>query len=141
MRDIEQAICDLLLERPFSLVEKQEHVWVFQFSEAVTLTAECPWRILTSGIAFSDSDDGQQFGLSSPLNVENALNLLLCGKTVTHVSTRESTADLSIAFSEHGTLELLNLSGGYEAWQLQTESLLVVAQGGGKLVSILRPKF
>ena len=36
-------------------------------------------------------------------------------------------------FSDHATLEVLNISSGYEAWEISLPGLHVVATGGGKL--------
>ena len=44
---------------------------------------------------------------------------------------RSDTGDLSVRFSDHATLEVLNISSGYEAWEISLPGLHVVATGGG----------
>jgi hypothetical protein len=106
--------------------------WAFNFGESIWLTAECPWRILTPGVAFTDSDDGQKFGLPAPLDGESEVLRLLSGKRIQSVTKRETTGVLVIVFGDV-TLELLHLSAGYEAWQLGCDGVELIAQGGGNV--------
>ncbi|HEX3651522.1 MAG TPA: hypothetical protein VHU18_01720 [Rhizomicrobium sp.] len=137
--DIPAKVRGLLVGRKLSGVQKREYDWVFEFGTAVALTAECPWRILTSGIAFTDSDDGQQFGLPAPLDGVRESLRLLSGRQVQSVSTHSVTGDLAVAFEDGTTLELLNLSSGYEGWQLDCGTVHIVAQGGGEVVTYSEP--
>jgi hypothetical protein len=118
-----------------------EHDWTFQFGDAGTVVASCPWRILADGrIAHADEDDGQQFGLPKPVDgVERAMGIL-SGRKIVSVEVSPISGDLKIHFAGDRTLEFFNNSSGYEAWQatvVQAEKTVnVVAQGGGQ-ISIL----
>ena len=137
--DIPAIVKGLLVGQNLSGVQKREYDWVFEFGESTGLIAACPWRILTSGIAFTDSDHGQQFGLPAPLDGEQEALRLLSDKHVQSVSTRSVTGDLAIVFEGDTTLELLNLSSGYEGWQLVGGTVHIIAQGGGELVTYSEP--
>jgi hypothetical protein len=133
--DISATVAKLLIGRKLSGVQRHENSWVFEFEDSIGLSAECPWRIVIPTIAFTDSDHGQQFGLPEPLDGVQEATRLLHGRSVSRTALRGGTGDLSIQFSDGTTLELLNLSGGYEAWQLSGDHVSVVAQGGGTVVA------
>jgi hypothetical protein len=118
-------------------IERSESgIWSFRFSERARLTVECSWRILADGrIAFGDGDHAHQFGLPAPLDGAAEARRLFGNRPVTAVSTRKDTGDLAIAFPGETVLEVINLSSGYEGWQLAADDgFLVVARGGGELV-------
>lgn len=101
----------------------------------VTLNLECPWRLLLNGaIAFGGDDDGQQFGLSAPLDVVKETEKLLSASLVSLVEIREGCSDLSLTFQNGVRLEAFNGSSGYEGWTCSGKGgVTVVAQGGGNL--------
>jgi len=134
MVDIAATISGLLVGRKLSGVQRREYDWVFEFENSAVLTAECPWRILSSGIAFADGDHGQQFGLPAALDGEQEANRLLSDKPTQAANIREDTGDLAVVFGGGTTLELLNLSGGYEGWQLVSGETHIIALGGGEVV-------
>jgi hypothetical protein len=124
-----------LVGRQFDDVERSVHEWAFRFGQAVTIWVPCPWRILVDGrIALGNGDHGQQFGLPAPVNGVARCAEHLGGKSIEAIAVREDTGDLSIAFSERTTLEILNVSCGYEGWRLDDDiGFHVVAMGGGQL--------
>jgi hypothetical protein len=132
--DVNTIVAGLLVGRKLCDVQKHEYHWSFGFGAKVVISAECPWRILSDEIAFTDRDHGQQFGLLAPLDGEQEVVRLLSGKLVEHASRRERTGDLLVEFSGSVTLEVLNLSRGYEAWQLFSPGMEVIVQGGGQVV-------
>ena len=108
--------------------------WRFEFGGRTTLDVRCPWRIVEKGlIALGNVDDGQQFGLPSPVDARREALRLLADRIVS-VTIRERTADLILEL-EHGTqFEVFNSSSGYEGWECASkDGLLVVARGGGEL--------
>ena len=133
--DEASTVARVLSGRRFRGIQRHEYSWVFEFDDSIDLTAECPWRILSNEIVFTDSDHGQQFGLPAPLDGQQEVVQRLCDRIVERAQIREVTGDLSIEFTGRVTLELLNLSGGYEAWQLSSDGTLIVAQGGGKVLA------
>lgn len=60
----------MILRLPCTDVEKTGHLWQFRFGDGhTTLNLECPRRLLQDGaIALGGDDNGQQFGLSAPLD-------------------------------------------------------------------------
>ncbi|HSE73166.1 MAG TPA: DUF6188 family protein [Dongiaceae bacterium] len=117
-------------------IERHEFSWSFYFGKAVTLVVEGCWRILAEGrISLASSDDEQTFGLSDPVDARARASHLVVGQTVRDVSVRRDTGDLTISFGEGFALEALNVSSGYEAWQLSKPQVgTLVCIGGGKLV-------
>jgi len=108
--------------------------WRFEFDGRTTLDVRCPWRIVEKGlIALGNVDDGQQFGLPSPVDARGEAQRLLAERIVS-VTIRDGTADLTLEL-EHGTqFEVFNSSSGYEGWECSNkDGLLVVARGGGEL--------
>lgn len=114
------------------------HQWVFTFGERGVLLVECLWRIIANGtIALTEEDDGQIFGLPSPVNAGEKALELLSQKAVAKIITANETGDLYIYFEGNVRLEILNNSSGYEGWHAVVknagETREIVAQGGGQL--------
>jgi hypothetical protein len=133
--DIAARIASRLVGHRLISVERSDYDWVFRFANNVGLRVACPWRILVEGrIAHGDTDHAQHFGLPAPIDGSERSNQLLCDKTIQSVAIREETGDLTVSFSGGTALEVLNLSCGYEGWQLgDSAGLSVVAMGGGEL--------
>lgn len=111
-------------------VERRETDWVFLFGDGKNISAECRWRIVSSkGIALTDEDDAQRFGLPAPVDAEAGANALLSGAKVTSANVDRTTGDFALSFSNGRRLELINNSSGYEAWNTGT----IIALGGGGL--------
>ncbi|MGD0908537.1 MAG: DUF6188 family protein [Candidatus Acidiferrales bacterium] len=117
--------------------------WRFEFEGRTTLDVRCPWRILQKGrIALGNIDDGQQFGLPTPVDAKREAFALLTTR-IAKVTIREQTSDLIVEL-ENGTLfEVFNSSSGYEGWECSSKNgLLLVAKGGGELgIWITDPPF
>jgi hypothetical protein len=117
-------------------VTRREYDWAFGFGDDQVsgLAVGCPWRILTEDrIAFTNGDDGHQFGLPAPLDGEEATRRLLGQRPIERVLIRSETGDLSIVFSGKAILEVFNMSSGYEGWQIGIPGMNVIATGGGEL--------
>lgn len=111
-------------------IERRESGWMFTFSDRRGIAVECHWRIVSGqGIATTDEDHGQQFGLPAPFDAEAGANALLSGAEVTSAKVDRTTADVCLSFSNGYRLELINNSSGYEAWT----SGSIIALGGGGL--------
>lgn len=123
-----------------TVVERRDFDWAFGFAGGVAISASCPWRILIDGrIALTVSDDRQKFGLPAPVDAQDQTLRLLSQKPIERVAVRPDTGDLSIIFPEDAALELLNMSSGYEGWQINMPGLNVIATGGGELAVIATP--
>lgn len=125
-----------LVGRTLSEVERfGPYVWRFRFGPDAEVRSECPWRIIRGGgIALSNEDHGQQFGLPSPLDAEAECRALVGGAVVLSAEVRDETRDIVIRFRSGARLEVVPLSSGYESWQVAGPGgLQIVAMGGGEL--------
>ncbi len=129
--EIDAAFIGLLCT---NIIRFAVYSWKFELGGRTTLDVRCPWRILEKGrIALGNADDGQQFGLPSPVDAKQEAQRLLSHK-ITGVTVRENTADLTLELENGTSLEVFNSSSGYEGWECSSKSgLLLVAQGGGEL--------
>ncbi len=124
-----------LVECRFRGVERREHDWVFTFEPEGALAAECLWRIIEGDrIRFTSADEGQLFGLPTPVDAAAEPRLLLTGASVTGVDLKAGTLDLRIMFNTGHVLELIPDSCGHEAWSASRPGRTYVATGGGELV-------
>jgi hypothetical protein len=141
--DVAAELTELFAGRCLLKVTRREHDWAFDFSAAseISLVGSGPWRVLDTKrsrgqIAFTSDDDGQQFGLPTPLDAAKELERLINDMVVSHASIREETGDFTVHFSRGINLELLTMSSGYESWQIYTPEATIVVTGGGKVVSV-----
>ena len=135
--DVATTLAADLVGRYLNQVKRREYDWTFTFEGAAGsgLAASCPWRIIVGErIAFTNSDDGQKFGLPEPLDGEEVAQRLLGQKVIERISVRSDTGDLSITFAGNTALEVLNMSSGYEGWTMGVRGISVIATGGGELV-------
>ena len=115
-------------------LKRFEFEWVFEFGPLKVLQVRCPWRILLNGrIAFADSDDGRQFGLPEPVKGEDAVMRIAKDETIRTVTIREDTGDLSVFLGPNVVLEVMNMSSGYEGWEIGADDMRVIGLGGGEL--------
>lgn len=119
-----------------SLLTRHEFSWSFAFAGIATLTVEGPWRVRSAdAVALSSPDDGQKFDLPAPVDIEARARQLIVGKTVRDIAAREGQGDLTIRLEDGLILEALNMSTGYEAWQVgKPQEATLISMGGGKLV-------
>jgi hypothetical protein len=93
--------------------------WVLHFGETVRLNIEAPWRLTSQdAILVARDDDGQKFGLPMAVDAERELRQKIEGHRVTAAVANPATSDLTLQFDNALTLEVLNLSSGYESWTL-----------------------
>jgi hypothetical protein len=126
-----------LVGRTLSDVERLgPRSWRFRFGPDAEVRSESPWRIIWGGgIALSNVDDGQHFGLPAPLDAEDECRALVGGAVVLSAAIGDETRDIVIRFDSGARLEVVPLSSGYESWQLTGPCRLqIIAMGGGELV-------
>ena len=119
-------------------VERREADWSFELQDGTGFAVGCHWRLVSpEGIALTDEDDGQQFGLPEPVDAETKANALLRATTVTSATIDQLTADLCLRFSNDLRLDVVNNSSGYEGWQGSFDHggkrTSIIAMGGGGL--------
>jgi hypothetical protein len=110
--------------------------WFFTFEGSGVISAECPWRIIDKEcITVSSDDHCQRFGLPAPIDAAEKASGLLSNIAVSRCEIRDATADLVLDFDKGLRLEIIQLSSGYEAWQISDPfGNSVIAQGGGNIV-------
>ena len=136
-RDLLDKLQQHLVGRHCS-IERGEVQWSANLEGGGSISLPVPWRIVADGrIAFADEDDGQQFGLPSPLDGQAEANRHLAGKAITGVAIDPETADLTVRFEGNVRLDAFNYSAGYEGWQINLPpehgGMWVIALGGGEL--------
>lgn len=120
-------------------VKRREADWDFDLQHDTGLAVSCHWRLVSpDGIAVTDEDDGQRFGLPEPVDAEAKANTLLLGATISSATVDRLTADLCLRFSNELRLDVVNNSSGYEGWQGSfshgEKGTSIIAMGGGGLV-------
>ena len=94
--------------------------------------AESLWRVSVDGnLRLTSRDDGQQFGLSEPVDAHATARSLLQGRRVSDVRLDVRRGDLTLVLDGNTVLEVITESSGYESWNLQAPGRHVVAVSGG----------
>lgn len=134
MSDLLFTLSWLVGDRLVRAERNESQAWSLYFESGATLFIECLWRKLENGVlVFTSEDHRQKFGLSAPFDSIAALAELSLF-SVSTVSVREGTADISLHFGEHICLEIIPTSGGYESWSAKHPVLgTVFASAGGQL--------
>lgn len=118
-------------------VERRATDWAFDLQDDTGFAVGCHWRLISDGIALTDEDDGQRFGLPDPVDAENKANALLGGAIVTSGKLDPLTADICLMFSNDMRLDVITNSSGYESWQGSFfhggKAISIIAIGGGGL--------
>jgi len=129
-----------LVGHSFQSLTRREFDWVLVFDKKASLVIECLWRLVENGrIRVTSQDDGQQFGLPSPVDAAGEVNHRLAQASVKAVDLREGLLDLDLRFSTGHIFQVIPNSSGYEAWNLLSETSQSIAIGGGEL-TIFRQK-
>jgi hypothetical protein len=123
-----------LVERRFHWLARRDYDWVVTFDKDANIVIACLWRLLEAGrIRFTSNDDGQQFGLPTPVDAAAEVNGRLAGAAVEAVELRPGLLDLDLRFSTGHTLQIIPNSSGYEAWTASSGDRQFIAVGGGEL--------
>ena len=125
-----------LVGRRCDAVHRDEFSWNFVF-DAGAVTTPFLWRLIEAGrIRVTSEDHGHQFGLPAPLDARHDAESRLLSRVIESAKVRSDTGDLVLEFAGGLVLELLQTSGGYEAWHLiSPDGKSVVATGGGELAT------
>ena len=121
----------------FQSLARRDYDWSIAFDGDASAVVGCLWRLVESGrIRVTSDDDGQQFGLSEPVDAAAEVNSRLAGAVVEGVELRQGVLDLVLRFSSGHLLEIIPTSSGYEAWDVRCGSRQFIAIGGGELAII-----
>lgn len=127
-----------LKNQKYLSVKKRDYDWIFQFSGSTQVTLSAPWRVVSKGgILISDADDGINFGLLDPINVELLANETLSGKSIMAATVDRETGDLTLLFEGGLRIDAFNNSSGVEGWEANStfneRNYKVIAMGGGEV--------
>ena len=86
-----------LVGHRFQSLTRREYDWVVAFDKDASIVIDCLWRLVESGrIRFTSQDDGQQFGLPTPVDAAAEVNHRLAGASVEAVELRDGILDLDL---------------------------------------------
>ncbi|WP_296720784.1 hypothetical protein [Erythrobacter sp.] len=113
------------------VMRRGEGQWSIAIGKSFVITTNS-WRLIgAKSIIVTSEDDGQQFGLPSPVDAETKATGALTGASVAAVEMDTRTGDCTLQFTNALVLEILTWSSGYETWQLYRDSEFFGAVGNG----------
>ena len=118
------------------VVAPAEWTTVFEFGDAA-LSVEALWRISVDGqLRLTSGDDGQAYGLASPIDARAAARELLVRREISAIEADLARGDLILHFGPNHVLEIITDSH-YEPWQLTAPGRNYVAAAGGRIRDLL----
>lgn len=121
-------------------VEKLGFDWNFRFSGGSSLMFQSLWRLVSDvAIEVTSEDEGQAFGLKTPVNAADLLKAKLGEHPISDVRIDDATSDLTFFFGATLRLEVISTSSGYEAWSLNAGNVLIIGRSGDTVVFPPRP--
>lgn len=116
--------------RPMRIL-RREFDWVFEFGNGLALTVGTLWRFRDAGvIRLTSDDDGHQFALPAPLDVEKEVNRRLNRATIISIVDSDVMPDFLIRLSEGLAIDVIAQSSGYESWETSFDGVTVVGRAG-----------
>ncbi len=107
--------------------------WTFRF-HTDHFTAYGLWRILENKkIRFVSLDNGQQFGLSKPIDLVTEVNEILKSKRLKTIVIKPDTSDLQLILTDNFEIEIFITSSGYETYEFSYDSKRYIGQGSGEI--------
>ena len=93
------------------------------------------WRLVSeTAIEATSEDDGQQFGLKTPVNSADQLKAKVGENRITDVRIDDATSDLTFFFGPTLRLEVISTSSGYEAWSLHAKEVQIIGRNGETVI-------
>ncbi|MBI5610244.1 MAG: hypothetical protein HY902_15310 [Deltaproteobacteria bacterium] len=135
----EPEVARLVIGKRLVHVEHLDHQWNFILDAGTVLSADSEWRLLDQGrVRVTAQDDGQWFGLASPVCAATVVQNTLAGRVIRSASV--AMGDLTLDFGDGLALQALQLSSGYEAWHLFDKGTAIHCLGGGDLaIEVIAP--
>ena len=116
-------------------VERLDNDWDLRFGDGSTLMFQSLWRLVSeAAIEVTSEDDGQQFGLKTPVNAAEQLKAKIGEKRISDVRIDDATSDLTFHFGQSLRLEVISTSSGYEAWSLHAKEVQIIGRNGDTVV-------
>ena len=99
-----------------------------------SLTIECPWRLIESGIGIITGENEYRQEATQEKEGQILREVILNQKIAT-ISIKDFPCDLNIEFVNKVILEILPCSGLYESWNLTIEHRNWIGLPGGREVA------
>lgn len=132
-RETADSLVRHLMGKKFEAFDLQDHTWMASFDGGYVVATESSWRLLdAAGVAATDHDHQQAFGLPAPFDAVRAVRDQLLGREVLHASVVSPTGDLQLDFGNGALLQWLVSSAGYESWRLTGPYVDLTCTGGGR---------
>ena len=115
--------------------DHETDAWRFVF-QTDYVNSSGMWRVLKDGrIKWVSSDNGQQFGLATQIDLAAEVNELLKGRKLESIIVRKDTADLRLILTGSFEIEIFISSSGYETYEFSFNSKLYVGLGAGDIAT------
>jgi hypothetical protein len=116
-------------------VKKLNYDWDLRFDAGSSIMFQSVWRLVSdTAIEVTSEDEGQQFGLKTPVDAVAQLKAKIGDKCVSDVRIDGVTSDLTLHFGQHLRLEVVSTSSGYEAWSLHAKEVQIIGRNGDTVV-------
>ena len=113
-------------------IDHIDTVWRADIGPDLFVIIESLWRLRDAErLVCTSADDGQDFGLASPLDAAAVANELLGHAEVAGVSLDRVTSDLRFVLADGTVFEILTDSTGYESWTAHIADDLIVGSSDG----------
>ena len=116
-------------------VERLDCDWSLRFEAGSSLMFQSLWRLVSdAAIEVTSEDDGQQFGLKTPVNAAELLKVKVGEQRISDVRIDDATSDLIFHFGQNLRLEVISTSSGYEAWSLHVKEAQIIGRNGDRVL-------
>lgn len=116
-------------------VKRLDYDWDLRFDAGSSLMFQSMWRLVSDdAIEVTSEDDGQNFGLKTPIDAAAQLKAKVGDKLVSDVRIDRVTSDLTLHFGQHLRLEVVSTSSGYEAWSLHSKGVQIIGRNGDTVI-------
>lgn len=130
-----ESLAKQLIGARLESAERSEHDWEFRFGAGSSLMFQSLWRLVSvTGIEVTSEDDGQQFGLKTPVSAVGELKAKVGEFRITDVVIDSATSDLTFHFEHNLRLEVISTSSGYEAWSLHVNAAQIIGRNGETVI-------
>jgi hypothetical protein len=114
--------------------DKDGDSWRFSFSDIINFTTQTIWRLLKNRkIQWVSLDNGQQFGLQTPIDLIEKLTSDLTGKHLLEIIVKPNTADLLLNLTDNLQIEIFICSSGYESYNFTMDRKNYIGMGSGDI--------
>ena len=112
-----------------------DYDWDCRFDGGSALMFQSMWRLISDTvIEVTSEDEGQQYGLKTPIDAAAQLKAKIGDKSISDVRIDGVTSDLTLYFGHNLRLEVVSTSSGYEAWSLHAKGVQIIGRNGDTVI-------